>query len=277
MFRKILIIVNPVTLFLLFNIITPKEMSLYEKVMELEKIEYVNIGSSHGLRAFNYSYFDNSVNLGFGSQRMYYGLKVLESIEPLLDSSSTIIIPISVFSFCGFFDGPKQRYLGFLSREELGISLGEEILELHFPYLGINNTESIFYGQDEEVIKFLDNGFERAKNHLSRAHKCNIIDESIVEQLRKFIERNSDKNIVFLITPYYRTYWDEILLEREIVERIYDIVNEIVDEYSLALFDYSEDERFKNNSELFRDSDHLNTDGAILFTKIVIDELTILA
>lgn len=274
MFRKLLIIFNPVSLFLILNIIAPKEMSLYEKVMELEQIEYVNIGSSHGLNAFNYSNFDNSVNLGFGSQRMYYGLKVLESIEPLLDSSSTIIIPISIFSFCGSFDGPKQRYLGFLSREELGISLGEEIIELHFPYLGINNTESIFYGQDEEVIKFLDNGVDRAQNHLSGSRECNIIDESIVEQLRNFIVRNTEKNMVFIITPYYHTYWEEILLEREVVEKIYDTVNDIVDEYSLALFDYSEDERFINNSELFKDSDHLNSDGAILFTKIVIDELT---
>ena len=276
MIRKILIIFNPVSLFLLFNIITLKENTLYERVLELERIEYVNIGSSHGLSAFNYSYYDNSVNLGFGSQRMYFGLKVLESIEPQLDSSSTIIIPISIFSFCGSFDGPKQRYLGFLSREELGISLGEEILEIHFPYFGINNTESLLLKYEEEIIEFQNNGFERAQYHLSLARECNIIDELIVEQIKDFIERNNESRIVFIITPYHDTYWEKILNEAVVVERIYDTINDVVEKYSLDFLDYSDDPRFYTAPHYFRDSDHLNNDGAVLFTKIVIDELTML-
>jgi len=274
MFSKLFIIINPLTLFLLFNIIYPKELSPYEKVMELDKIEYVNIGSSHGRDSLDYSNYNNSINLGFGSQRMYYGLKVLESVEPLLDSSSTVIIPVSIFSFCGSFDGPKQRYLGFLSREEIDISLGEEILDKHFPFLGINKTESLIYDQSDEV-DFNNYGTEVANNHLLMAHECGIVDETIIEKLNKFIERNIETRIVLLIPPYHKTYWDEIVAEKVVLEAVYDVINKVLQEHPVDFIDYSVDSRFYNNKTYFRNSDHMNTIGALKFTRIVIDDLTI--
>jgi hypothetical protein len=266
-------VINPVTLFLVINVLSPREMSRYDIYSELNRIDYVNIGSSHAQSAFNYDNYSNSINLGFGSQRMYYGLKILEAIEDKLDSQSTIIIPISIFSFCGQFDGPSQRYLGFLSREELGITYEEELLERYFPYLGINRTELLFNRSDNQILDYLDNGNDRAIYHIERTYDCGVIDESILHRTESFIQRNIEKRIIFVITPYFESYWTPILVEGVVVNRIYDTVLQIVNEYGLEFYDYSNNTRFRNSTELFRDSDHMNGSGAIEFTQMFINQI----
>ena len=271
--KRILTIVNPVTLFLLFNILAPRETSLYTEYLSLDRIEYVNIGSSHGREAFNYEAYPNSINLGLASQRMHYGIMLLESIENKLDSNSTIIIPISIFSFCGEFSGPKQRYLGFLTREELNITFEEELLERYFPYFGINKTELLFNQSNNVIQEFNDYGIDRAKHHISRAYNCNIIEESVIERTRSFVERNVDKRIIFIITPYYESYWTPILEEGVVISRVKEMILFFVNEYNLEFYDYSIDSRFQTSSSLFRDSDHMNASGAVEFTKIFINQI----
>jgi hypothetical protein len=273
MLRRILLVVNPVSLFLVLNIILPKSVSLYDQYNNINQIEYVNIGSSHAQLAFNYSDHPNSINLGIGNQRMYYGLMILESIEQRMDSQSTIIIPVSIFSFCGQYEGPKQRYLGFIPRDRLGISLEEEILAKYFPYLGINRTESLFYFTKNEVKDFNDNGLERAQFHISLAYECNIIDESIVQLARYFIQDNLDKRIIFMITPYLDSYWTPIQQEGMVLNSVVSTIKDLVDDYGLEFYDYSNDSRFNSSKEYFRDSDHMNEVGAKVFTEIFIDEI----
>jgi hypothetical protein len=266
-------VINPVTIFLVINVLSPREMSIYDIYSELDRIDYVNIGSSHARDAFNYDDYPNSINLGFGSQRMYYGLKILEAIEDKLDSQSTIIIPISIFSFCGQFDGPSQRYLGFLSREELGITYEEKLLESYFPYLGINRTELLLNRSDEKIKNFLDNGNDRARYHIELTYDCGVIDESILHRMESFIQRNIEKRIIFVITPYFESYWTPILVEGVVVNRVYETVVQIVDEYGLEFYDYSSDSSFRKSNELFRDSNHMNGIGALEFTKMFINQI----
>lgn len=274
MFRKILIIFNPVTLFLLFNIIIPREVSLYEKVTKLENIEYVNIGSSHGRDALNWEdFYLNSINLGFSSQRMYYGLRLLEPLTNSINNQTTIIIPISIFSFCGKYEGPKQRYLGLISRKELNISYEDYLLHLYFPYLGIDKNELLFYQNISQLNPFIENGVSEAKSHIELAKSCNVIDNDIVNLTREFIANNDESRIVFIITPYYKTYWSAISESPDVMESIYSTIIDIVSEYGLEFYDYSHDVRFVQSIELFRDSSHLNDEGSKKFTSIFVDDL----
>jgi len=273
MLRRILMVINPVTLFLVLNVASPREIGIYDRYSELNRIDYVNIGSSHARDAFNYDGYPNSINLGLGAQRMYYGLKILEAIEDKLDSQSTIIIPVTIFSFCGQFDGPNQRYLGFLSREELGINYVEELLERYFPYLGINKTEKLFNRSDNRVIDFLDDGNDAAKYHIDLAYDCKIIDQSILHRTESFIQRNKDKRIIFIITPYFESYWTAILQEGHVISTVYKTISEIINDYDLEFYDYSNDSRFRNETELFRDSNHLNENGEFVFTEYVMRDI----
>ena len=266
-------IINPVILFLLFNIIAPREVSLYSEYLLLNQIKFVNIGSSHSRSAFDYTDYPDSINLGLGSQRLHYGMMLLESIENKLDRQSTVIIPISIFSFCGQYDGPKQRYLGFLTREELEITYEEELLEKYFPYFGINKTELLFTQSTNFTQDFIDNGIDRAKYHISIAYECNIVDESVVEKIRRFVERNADKRIIFIITPYYQSYWKPILEEVIVISKVYETILDIVNEYDLEFYDYSNDYRFHKSISLFSDSDHMNNFGAKRFTKLFIEDI----
>jgi hypothetical protein len=266
-------VINPVTLFLLINILWPREMGLYKMYSDLDRIDYVNIGSSHGRDALNFDDYPNAINLGFAAQRMYYGLMLLEAIEEKLDSQSTIIIPVSIFSFCGQYEGPNQRYLGFLSREKLGISFEDEVLERYFPYIGINRTELLFYRTDNQFVDFFDNGNESAKYAIGLTYDCGIIDKSIIHRTESFIKRNMDKRIVFIITPYFKSYWSPILEEETLVNGVYDAILKIVNEYGLEFYDYSNDPRFNNSRELFRNSDHMNGSGALEFTSIFINQI----
>lgn len=273
MIKKLILVINPVTLFLMFNIIAPKNLSPYDQFLQLDRVDYVNIGSSHGMNAFNYEDIPNSINLGFGSQRMHYGLKILNTIEDSLDSKSKVIIPVSIFSFCGQYDGPKKRYLGFIPNYELGISKDQEFINKYFPYIGIGNTEDLIGSFKKVNNEFNDNGFERANLNLNLAHDCGVVEKSIIDEIERFIFRNHEKRIIFVIPPYYFTYWEVIDNERKVLDETYKVIYYFTNQYNIEFYDYSTDDRFSNSKELFRDSDHLNTNGSIKFTRIILNDL----
>ncbi|MGL4999563.1 MAG: hypothetical protein ACRC5T_11390, partial [Cetobacterium sp.] len=58
-------------------------------------------------------------------------------------------------------------------------------------------------------------------------------------------------------------------------ERIYSKIKKVNEyfENELIYLDYSHDQRFENNLDLFSDDDHLNKKGAEIFTKIVLEDL----
>jgi lysophospholipase L1-like esterase len=74
-----------------------------------------------------------------------------------------------------------------------------------------------------------------------------------------------------LITTPYRSYYSN-WFSNEILEQFYC---ELIDpnENDVIYLDYSRDERFNNSEELLKDTDHLNKQGAIVFTEIVIKDL----
>jgi hypothetical protein len=90
--------------------------------------------------------------------------------------------------------------------------------------------------------------------------------------MKVMIDENRDSNIVFVITPYYESYWRTILNEQVVVDIVYDTIYEFVNEYDLIFLDYSDDYRF-NDQNLYRDSDHLNRSGAIHFTNVLIEDI----
>ena len=90
-----------------------------------------------------------------------------------------------------------------------------------------------------------------------------------------FIERNNEKRIILIITPYYQTYWDYVKSEEDVFLRVYNVISKIAEEYLIEFIDYSDDSRFSTNANYFIDSDHLNSLGARLFTEILINDLTL--
>lgn len=71
--------------------------------------------------------------------------------------------------------------------------------------------------------------------------------------------------MVFIYSPTYRPATDEPLTE----------LQSLIAEHGFEFYDYRSDSLFVGNETLFKDPDHLNIDGAELFTKQIIQHLRI--
>jgi len=96
-------------------------------------------------------------------------------------------------------------------------------------------------------------------------YRFNITDITL-EYFLKFIEACKEANCkVFVIgTPKYFTNID--------IDQ-HQMIKKLLDEQSIDFLDFTTDTTFTNHPELFKDKPHLNHNGAIIFTDMVIDEI----
>jgi hypothetical protein len=92
------------------------------------------------------------------------------------------------------------------------------------------------------------------------------IDNNKIAVFTEFLNLSKENNIDLTVvySPVYYLY-----------ENNYDVslCREICKENSVRFIDYSKDEEFLDNSNLFRDKSHLNSDGASLLTNKVLEEM----
>lgn len=63
------------------------------------------------------------------------------------------------------------------------------------------------------------------------------------------------------------------MIDADFMNDFTGIIDEIKTRTGTEYYNYSEDARFCERYDLFSDMDHLNAEGAKVFTKMVIDEL----
>ena len=119
-----------------------------------------------------------------------------------------------------------------------------------------------------------------SRRHLAHYEKDEagnrINNQAEVDALKYIINACREKGCtpVLITTPFTSDYKSKMLeKDPDFVSDFYKQVDELVRETGVAYFDYSEDERFINNNELFMNSDHLNEDGARKFVNILMDEV----
>jgi hypothetical protein len=95
------------------------------------------------------------------------------------------------------------------------------------------------------------------------------LDSVKTDFLRSFIEQCQASGIkLYLITsPYYDRHSSPTYSLR--------IVREMADKYKVAFFDFSRDTNFVNRPSLFSDPDHLNDQGAALFSHMIVDSISV--
>lgn len=265
----------------MLNIFMRDSSTAYESYKSLDKIGIVNFGSSHGMTSFIYRENLNGLNLGLPGQRLYSDLVLANSIYENLDESAVLIFPISVFSFCGEFDfrqGNILTYVDFLNHNDLAMSWSEYIITKFFPYVGVSNNErNLVWNKSEFIKPFLDNSHEREEFLRQLAAECyGYYEIKVVEEFKLFTRRaiEDGHKIVIIIPPYHRSYWELLSQEAILMKTIYKLIDSIkLDNDKLIYIDYSNDDRFTNNSNLFIDTDHLNEYGRELFTNIIISDI----
>jgi len=264
-----------------------KDTAKFENVPE--GIRLANVGSSHGLNAFDYSYIPyRSFNFALSSQCFLYDYAILRQYTDWFSKNAILLIPISYFQITQVktdFQDQRARYYRFLDKKYMDFySIGEKILYGYFPVLTAGETLRFIINDqplpneskvmtEPELIKY---SIEKHKLWTTgdAGEEGFSYNKSMVSQIIEFCYAHDIKPA--LITTPITSVLNNIYNEKTpgFFDDFYRFTRELQEVYpSLPYFDYSHDSRFENDFSMFQDGDHLNKDGAEKFTSIVISDL----
>lgn len=173
------------------------------------------------------------------------------------------------------------------------LSAGDKIFELFkppitFPSLS-DNRQNIVYAAEaapeappaslppeevygaEMVQEFEAKGLSRYQRHFD--NKENFFEEDRKQDLIHMIQLCKDKKITpVLITTPFTVYYNQYV-SAEFLQDFYNTINEIAVTEGVSYYDYSHDERFVTNLQYFGDADHLNSEGSVYFTNLIMEEI----
>ncbi|MFI3115929.1 MAG: hypothetical protein R3Y12_07305 [Clostridia bacterium] len=275
------------------NILVDREVTKFFDVQD--DLQIVNFGTSHGRSSLNYENYAeyNTFNFAMSSQYLIYDKILLEAYLDNIADNAIAIIPISYFSLyrneidSRDFESRNKRYYDFLESEHIiNCDISYYYLNKYFPLLALdagNVIESFKTFEKKEYTgmyyDILDinsaeqigyNRFLYHTNLFDNPHQPTALPENTT-QIKEIIKLCESKNItpVFITTPLYHTYTDNF--SKEFFDTFYSDITSITNGY--LYLDYSKDERFHTNNLYFNDTDHLNCDGAIYFTDILLSDI----
>lgn len=258
------------------------------------EINVGNVGSSHGAYDFDYSCIEdrgyNCFNFANTSQSYNYDYAILKEYGQYMESNSVLFIPVSYFSFnnevvtTAEAEALSVRYYHCLSPENIPdydpyvdlitnrlpiLSAGSDILKL-FPQLDLVLTAHAADTGDD-VEEFARRAQERYSRHFDNKEEYFMPER--IEELYDIIDYCQTNKItpVLITTPFSKYYRD--LVSQEFLQEFQDTVMKVATDTGVNYYDYSNDPRFRENLDLFSDSDHLNEEGAAYFTNILCDEV----
>ena len=269
-----------------------------------DDLQIVNLGSNSGKYGFDYKACDiKGMNWAVGPQTIYFDNEILQTNIQNIERHGIVIFTIVPFS--SILDkyqsnNANDKYYLFLASESIpdysilvkfNIELGKifpiwiffispkMLIRLYrtskpnsmLEHNPMNETQLI--KDSLGWIKGWQNQFSINKltNPLSEYHKL-IMQENriLLMQMIDLCFKNNLKPVIVLppVTNYLLAH-----LTREVRKiYVYDFLSEIIKEKGVKLFDYMEDDDFKN-PDLYFNSFFLNTCGRILFTERVIRDI----
>lgn len=261
---------------------------------EYWEIHVGNLGSSHGAYDFNYDAIREKGYICFNfantSQSYDYDYAILQAYGQYMVEGSVMFIPVSYFSFNNEVvnaterEAMSVRYYHFLPPEYIPdydpyidlvthkmpiLSAGEDILKL-FPNLNpVLTAHAADDGIDE--AEFARRAQERYSRHFDNKEEYFLPER--IDELYAIIDYCQTHGITpVLITTPFSKYYQELVSE-EFLQKFNSTVTRIASDTGVSYYNYSADERFRNNLDYFSDSDHLNEEGAEYFMDILRDEV----
>lgn len=258
------------------------------------EIQIGNLGSSHGVCDFFYDHIEERgyycFNFANTSQSYDYDLAILNAYSQYMDPDSVLFVPVSYFSFNNEVvnsteaEAMKVRYYQFLPPEYIPdydpyvdlvthkvpvLTAGEDILKL-LPSL---NTTLTAHAADDGVDEAVFNEWARTRYSRHFDNKESYFLPERIQELYDIIAYCQEHDIipVLVTTPLSKPYLD--LVSPEFTEEFEATTAKIAGDTGVNYYNYSRDERFYANLNLFSDADHLNENGAVLFTDILWDEV----
>jgi len=134
----------------------------------------------------------------------------------------------------------------------------------------VSQSPEEIYGA-ELVQEFEAKGYARYQRHFE--NKTEYFQEDKKQDLINLITLCKERGITpILITTPFTQYYNQYVSPQFMYD-FYTVINEIALEYGVSYYDYSHDERFQTNLKYFGDADHLNPDGAVYFTGLLMEEV----
>lgn len=263
-----------------------------------KNIQLANLGSSHGEVHFKYDDFPQYVafNFGLSAQLYFWDYGILQQYISYFESDAVILLPISYFGITyrqGDTADFRPRYYRFLEKKYF--NRWDALDAIRYAYLPILSAGKksmkciddvppenidIFNGrttflEEEELREYCqekhegwtspeyDKGEEGYKQNL--AEVCLLVD---------FCLKNGLKPV--LITAPITSVLNDIYAQQSpnFFSTFYRFIGDVQARFpSVPYFDYSHDQEFSQNVELFADGDHLNVYGARKFTARVVADL----
>lgn len=264
-----------------------------------EAINICNFGSSHGYYGFDYEDVNDYIcfNFGLPSQSLRYDYKILQNYRNNINPGAYVFIVISYFSFFGVpevqetnFDSKNTRYYKFLRSDLIDkYSLKSDIASHYLSFMGYNDIVSFI------VSAFLSEGDlwthianpATSQQHAEGRYQSHVASRlgqdgkriyktEAVNALYDIIDlcRELEATPIMITTPYLHEYPDAVKKnDPEFFDDFYSIISEVSSKTGVKYYDYSHDERFSDNYTLFINTDHLNREGARIFTNMLLREV----
>ena len=265
-----------------------------------DEIEICNVGSSYGLYDFNYKEYENKYrcfNFAMNNQYPSYDRRIIEYYKNHLKKDCIVLIPLSdalLFGKNNNFQSINNRYYRFLPAESIiNYDLTTALLIKYFPSLNTDIEDlidTLFHPKQNEFKDFdesIDDYWQKEINEdiaiedIENRTGIRLLEDrnrypQEIDEICNVINVCKENGAipVLLVNPVCKDFYKIV---EKMVPGFYqdhlDIINEIISRTGVDFYDYSDDERICEHYDLFRDSDHLNKNGAALYTKIIFDEV----
>ena len=272
----------------------PNTYTLKKKLVEENKehIQMIVLGTSRAFSGIMPNKMnDFTVNIGNNSQSIYYDIELLKKYIKNLPHLKAIVFDINFFTFEYNLDvGPEAwRALYYYNTfniipqtKELSFS-DKFLIKMYKPKDIIFHINSIpkyknYYKNRGFAINtessYLINKEDATKryNHLTKNYMKNSDKDFIVKKLEEFIDslKDSQIEVVFVQIPISPIMYS--CIDKKLLEENNNTLNSFCEKYTnVTSINMLKDIRFLNND--FRDSDHLNSNGANKFSKLLNSEI----
>jgi hypothetical protein len=201
-------------------------------------------------------------------------------------NNSVLFIPISFMSFGDFeisrLGSMSSRYYKFIvnKKEIYGYSLEKGMLS-KLPVIGSgadlllniietnlkfelkkNQNYSIKEAEDVALSRYNSLHYRMIDN--LKAYEYNI--KLLVEIIN--ISRKNSVRPILVTTPMYISLLNKFTATQ--IQRFYSAINQVIESTGVVYFDYSNSILFKNDLDMFIDTDHLSEKGREKFTKKIL-------
>jgi|WetSurMetagenome_2_1015567.scaffolds.fasta_scaffold07256_6 hypothetical protein len=307
LYKKLIYIFIPVIILVIFFEVKARNIqngfSMKKNLLEknIENIDILVLGTSHGYFSINTEIIsDKSFNLAMYSQDLYYDFMLLDKYKEKLKNLKCVILTISYFSLWYDLGGSIEKWRKYFYKEYFGIkpksrlSFSDiiDVKSYSFAFFyrfenvlistinpklfisGCNmntlgwNTDTTSSSMDSTEMSMLK-GKGRFDCTDAVINKDNFKDN--IKLIDEFIKYANDNNIklIFITTPVSYIY--NFYVDQNNCNEFQKYINRQVDNKNIFYLNYFIDKRFSIKD--FYDTDHLNGNAGMKFSRILKDTL----